>query len=232
MSHLKNALTERPHVVATVTQPGDLALLTPSENVAADILEFRLDDLSDSLPGVWRTIESTQTPSLVTVRSPDEGGAGNLDAARRLELYRTILPTADLVDTEIASLETDDFAGFIDEIHAAEALAVASFHDFNGFPGIEEIQIKMDAAYEMGADIAKVAVVVETMSQLFDLVKLVESHRQQERLISAMGMGPLGKISRLILAKAGSCLNYGYLRTENAPGQWSAERLARLLAEL
>lgn len=219
-------------MVATVTQTSDLALLTPSENVAADILEFRLDDLADSVTAVWRTIESTQTPSLVTARSPDEGGAGNLDAARRLELYRTILPTADLVDTEIASLQSGEFSGFINEIHAAEALAVASFHDFDGFPGIGKIREKVDVAYETGADIAKVAVVVESMSQLFDLVELVESQRDAGRLISAMGMGPLGKISRIVLAKAGSCLNYGYFRTENAPGQWSAERLAELFAEL
>lgn len=215
-----------------MTQPGDLAVLTPTENIAADILEFRLDDLYDSLSEVWRTIESTQTTSLVTARSPEEGGSGNLSAERRLELYHTVMSAVDLVDTEIASLMTDEFAGFIDEAHAADALVVGSFHDFEKFPGIETIWKKVDAAYDMGVDIAKVAVVVEDMSELFDLVELVETHRRQGRLISAMGMGSLGKISRLVLARAGSCLNYGYFRTENAPGQWSAERLASLFAEL
>ena len=219
-------------MVATVTQPADLAVLTPTENVTADILEFRLDDLHDSLSEVWRTIESTQTTSLATARSPEEGGSGNLSAERRLELYRTVLPAVELVDTEIASLATESFAGFIDEAHAADALVVGSFHDFEKFPGTETIWEKVDAAYAMGVDIAKVAVVVEEMSELFDLVELVETHRRQGRLISAMGMGPLGKISRLVLARAGSCLNYGYFRTENAPGQWSAERLASLFAEL
>jgi 3-dehydroquinate dehydratase-1 len=45
-------------------------------------------------------------------------------------------------------------------------------------------------------------------------------------------MGPLGKLSRLVLAKAGSCLNYGYLNTPNAPGQWPAARLKTLLEEI
>jgi 3-dehydroquinate dehydratase-1 len=47
-----------------------------------------------------------------------------------------------------------------------------------------------------------------------------------------MGMGPLGKLSRLTLATAGSCLNYGYLQHPNAPGQWPAKELMRLYGEL
>ncbi len=229
---MKHALTNRPHVVATVTQPGDLAVLTPTENVTADILEFRLDDLRDSLSEVWRTIESTQTTSLATARSPEEGGSGSLSAERRLEMYRAVMSAVELVDTEVTSLITEDFAGFIDEAHGTDTMVVGSFHDFEKFPGIETIWKKVDAAYDIGVDIAKVAVVIDEMSELFDLVELVETHRRQGRLISAMGMGPLGKISRLVLARAGSCLNYGYFRTENAPGQWSAERLASLFAEL
>jgi 3-dehydroquinate dehydratase-1 len=47
-----------------------------------------------------------------------------------------------------------------------------------------------------------------------------------------MGMGPWGRISRLVLAKCGSLLNYGYIGKSNAPGQWPAARLKELLAEL
>jgi 3-dehydroquinate dehydratase-1 len=35
-----------------------------------------------------------------------------------------------------------------------------------------------------------------------------------------------------VLARAGSILNYGYLQTPNAPGQWPARELQRLLAEI
>ena len=47
-----------------------------------------------------------------------------------------------------------------------------------------------------------------------------------------MGMGRLGKISRLLLAQAGSVLNYGYLDQPNASGQWEATLLKKRLAEL
>ncbi|MEX2578215.1 MAG: type I 3-dehydroquinate dehydratase [Verrucomicrobiales bacterium] len=218
--------------MATVTQPGDLALLAPTEEAAADILEFRLDDLVDSLSTVKQTIETLSTPAIVTARHPDEGGSNALDSAERLELYRAVLPAAAFVDTEIATLQSGDFAGFVAEAHAAETLAIASYHDFSGFPGIDTLARHVETAYDLEADIAKVAVVIESMSQLFDLVTLVERQVAEGRLVSAMGMGPLGKLSRLVLAKAGSCLNYGYLRIPNAPGQWSASDLARLVKDL
>jgi 3-dehydroquinate dehydratase len=42
----------------------------------------------------------------------------------------------------------------------------------------------------------------------------------------------LGKLSRLILAKAGSYLSYGSLGEVVAPGQWPVLRLRALMAEI
>jgi 3-dehydroquinate dehydratase-1 len=39
-------------------------------------------------------------------------------------------------------------------------------------------------------------------------------------------------VSRLALAAAGSCLNYGYLDRRQVPGQWPAERLMELIKEV
>jgi 3-dehydroquinate dehydratase-1 len=50
--------------------------------------------------------------------------------------------------------------------------------------------------------------------------------------ISVMGMGEYGKLSRLLLARAGSVLNYGYLDVVQVPGQWPAPLLKERLAEL
>jgi 3-dehydroquinate dehydratase-1 len=47
-----------------------------------------------------------------------------------------------------------------------------------------------------------------------------------------MGMGGLGRVSRLTLAKLGSLLNYGFLGEANAPGQWPARQLKDLLNDL
>jgi len=50
--------------------------------------------------------------------------------------------------------------------------------------------------------------------------------------LSVMGMGTYGKVSRLVLAQAGSCLNYGYLGAANASGQWPVAALKARIAEL
>jgi len=221
-----------PRVVATVTRPEDLSFLAAGEVVPCDILEYRLDDLASVADEAGATMALHPSPALLTVRRPDEGGAGVLNDGERLTLYERFFTKAALVDTEIASLGSSAFSGFPKAVHNAGALLIGSFHDFTGFPGRDLLADKMAEAFALGADVAKVAVVISEMRDLFSLVELVEYHQTRGRLVSAMGMGPLGKLSRLVLAQAGSCLNYGYLRTPNAPGQWSAEDLSNLIEAL
>ncbi len=221
-----------PRVVATVTQPEDLAFLDGGGVVRGDLLEYRLDMLLAYEDALAATMATAPRAALLTVRRPDEGGQGGLDDATRLSLYRRHLAKAALVDVETASLASEAWAGFGEEARAAGAQLVASFHDFERFPGRDFVADKIAEAYALGADIAKVAVVLASMEDLFALVELVEFHRGRGRHVSAMGMGPLGKLSRLVLAKAGSCLNYGYLRTPNAPGQWEAGELTDLLGRI
>ncbi len=200
--------------------------------VPSDILEFRLDDLVETIDEATKVMRAADRPSLLTVRRPDEGGANSLSDDRRLALYADHLSVAELVDTEIDSLDSPVFSDFVESAKTARAHLIASFHDFSGWPGIELIEKKVNHAYDLGAEIPKVAVTIDRMQDLFALASLVEHHRSEGRLISAMGMGPLGKLSRLVLARAGSCLNYGYLQTPNAPGQWSAHDLSHLISEL
>ncbi|MEQ1839405.1 MAG: type I 3-dehydroquinate dehydratase [Verrucomicrobiales bacterium] len=219
-----------PRVVATVTRPEDLPFLDAAVELHCDLLEYRLDNLLACTDEAMASMARQSAPALLTVRSPAEGGAGNLSPEERLALYRNHWSAAALVDTEVASLELPAFSDFATELHESGALLVASYHDFSGFPGRDLIADKLAAAYSLGADVAKV--VVMSMTDLFTLVELVDYHHGKGRLISAMGMGPLGKLSRLVLAKAGSCLNYGYLQTPNAPGQWSTADLQSLIREI
>jgi len=221
-----------PRIVATVTQPEDLVHLASGGAAPCDFLEFRVDNLASAELELTPVLASSPRPVLLTVRCPEEGGAGNLPAETRLALYARHLGTATLVDTEIASLETGLFSDFPGLVQSAGKTLVASFHDFTGFPGRERLAERIALAYALGAEVAKVAVVLTSMKDLFELVELVEIQRETGRALSAMGMGPLGKLSRLVLARAGSCLNYGYLRTPNAPGQWASEDLGRWLREM
>jgi 3-dehydroquinate dehydratase len=64
------------------------------------------------------------------------------------------------------------------------------------------------------------------------LTRETTKQRSSQPLLSVMAMGAFGKISRLLFAKTGSVLNYGFLDQSNASGQWPAKLLKKRLAEL
>lgn len=226
-------------VVATVTQERDLTYLEAAnpanEQLGFDVLEFRLDNLHDQpdsqifdLQKKWRSSHRI----LSTARHPAEGGHGELDETQRIKNLEASLASSDLIDTEIRSLDSLGMQKLVTKAQQLGVEVVASYHNFECYPSLDLLSEQVAKAFELGADVAKLAVVIESHSQLSELVKLVEQTQSAGNTISAMGMGPLGKLSRLVLASAGSYLNYGYLNEANAPGQWPAVDLRHLLDEL
>jgi len=230
---VKIASLHIPQVVATVTRRADLDFLSSGEGAGCDILEYRLDNLLDDLDAVRSTISHVPVPALITARRPSEGGVNDLSDEFRIGLCRDFLEPCCLMDLEIASFQSGTaFGDLAAEARERGVIVVGSFHDFMRFPVMDTLRSTIETGYDFGIDVVKLAVFIETMSELFQLVRLVEEQREKGRLISAMGMGPMGKLSRLVLARAGSCLNYGYLQTENAPGQWPARELQRLIHKI
>lgn len=224
-----------PKVVATVTREEDIQFVGRSfSDDIADILEFRLDNLHDHLDAAESCMASVpaSTGILTTVRHFDEGGAVRIAAEERVAIYRRFLERSDFIDVELRSLELPGFGALVEEAKARGVTVIISFHDFENCPSRVDLFETVERSYDLGADIAKVAVVVEKFPEIQLLVELVEAFRDEGEEISAMGMGSLGRISRLTLGKAGSCLNYGYLEEPNAHGQLSASRLKEILAIL
>jgi 3-dehydroquinate dehydratase-1 len=94
-----------------------------------------------------------------------------------------------------------------------------------------ELQDILSAAAAVdGVAAVKFAAVTNSAAELERLLSLFSA--KQRTPLSVMGMGELGKVSRLLFAKLGSCLNYGYFDEATVPGQWHAARLKTLLAEL
>lgn len=221
-----------PRVVATVHRAEDLVSLAarPHDPAPADLLEFRLDNLRGHLEAALKAMAASSLPVLITARHPAEGGAGDLDVGSRRDLLLRALPHATLVDLEVRSLS--DLSAVRDAAHERGVGVVASYHDFETMPPMADLEAALAAATEGLADVTKLALRLDAMRDLAPLALLTESTAREGRLISTMGMGPLGKVSRLVLAAAGSCLNYGYLHEPNAPGQWPAGELKRLIGEI
>lgn len=219
----------KAEVVATVTTPEDLAFLRSNPRTVDEIdwLEFRLDDLRDHLDEAEAVAARFRGRLLITARHPSEGGKGDLSEGERFAMLRRFLPLAGWMDLELRTVP--GASALITEAQAAGIKVVGSFHDFQAMPPDAELGRSIAAAMDHGLSAAKIAVRMERLSDLFVLAAMVETSPIP---VSAMGMGPMGKLSRLVLARAGSILNYGYLQTPNAPGQWPARDLRRLIGEI
>jgi 3-dehydroquinate dehydratase-1 len=194
-----------------------------------DLLELRLDQLGLPAADVLERVPGLPLPCLVTARHPEEGGEGGLDADARRALVTPFFGRAAFWDVELRSLP--DFGGAIRAAQAAGTAVIGSFHDFDFTPGESVLEGAAELAEAAGLDLVKVATFVKEPADLERLIRFAARPRRVR--VSVMGMGAFGRVSRLVLAKCGSLLNYGYLGgSANAPGQWPAGRLRELLAEL
>lgn len=231
-AHNTNA-TAAPLIVGTIHSPGSLRRALKLRQGAVDVLELRVDHFADAPDELLRAAKDLPAPLIVTVRHPREGGSGELGAARRKELYWQFLPLAAYVDVELQSLRSFDM--ILAGVQRNGGRAIVSDHHFRGTPSLITLQERWRRARKftegaVQADIVKVAARVETPADLGRLVALFGLAKDAP--LSVMGMGPLGKVSRLLLARLGSCLNYGYLDQPQVPGQWEATRLKERVEEL
>jgi 3-dehydroquinate dehydratase-1 len=225
----KSSLLSRVLTVGSVADGASLDRL-PGMALASicDVVEFRVDTWPDLAGQGLEQARNCPVPVLLTVRRPDEGGQNALPSAERRRLLELFLPAAALVDVEISSFaEMPDFAA---RAHDSGALVVGSFHDFAATPSRDGLLRMRDAALAAGADIVKFAATLHSTADIATLAPLLEEPGHPP--LSIMGMGSLGRVSRLLFAKLGSVLNYGYLDRPTVPGQWAAARLRELIAEL
>ena len=212
-------------VGAVHTLPG-LRLASRLKKGDIDVIEIRVDAFASELPALRRALPGlTGIPLLLTVRHPAEGGLNKLAVSHRRTLIDEFLPHAALLDLELRS-----FPALAETAAAAQAQGitlVVSDHHFRRTPSLRQLHIRQRRAFAVGADLFKVATLTSTAG---DFARLLDfCARPASRPHSVMGMGRFGPASRLALAQAGSVLNYGYLHTSNAPGQWEARELRRLL---
>lgn len=221
-------LSSRPLAVGVISQ-ADLLRQLPSDLAGmCDLVELRLDLLGLPASEIRAAVANCPVPLLLTARHPAEGGQGSEKAAERAAMIEPLLDLAGLIDIELRSVM--EMKPLIDKARAHGVPVVGSFHDFQATPGDEVLEGAISFAENVGIDAVKIATFINTPDDLLRLAKLVTTKRRLR--LSVMGMGTWGRVSRLLLAKCGSLLNYGYLGDSNAPGQWPAAQLKTLLAEI
>jgi len=189
-----------------------------------DLFELRLDHLCGIAAQLERkmSILSAKAPIIITARDPREGGANNLSLQQRHNLLLRFLPYAKYVDLELRSARA--FKSLLAQARKQKVRCILSFHDFKSTPSRRSLRAKAALAKTQGADIFKIACLTDFPAQLTRLIDFV-SDKDVDLPVSAMGIGKLGAISRLLLGRCGSVLNYASLHRSQVEGQLPIELL-------
>ena len=204
-----------------------------------DIVEWRADYFVGPIEGQVRPIEGLpelrqiigDKPLIFTYRTANEGGMGAIDSS-----YESLLKASidsgfvDLVDVELL-IGDETATQLIAYAHANGVKVIASNHDFEGTPKLEDILIRLQKMQKLGADILKIAVMPKNMKDVLTLLEatVIMSEQYAQCPLVTIAMSDLGAITRVTGEVFGSSITFGTLGKLSAPGQIAAPELSDML---
>ena len=221
----RQSAPQHPRVVGVIASRADLDYALRVRK-RPDFFELRLDRLAGVVDALEKILPRLRAPLVITARHPREGGANNLTLAKRRDLLTRFLPHAYYVDVELRSASA--LRSLLTLAKQKKVRRIISFHNFEATPPLRVLHAKARAAKAHGADIFKVATRTDTPIQLAHLLDFI-AMRDIDLPVSAMGIGELGAISRVLLARAGSALMYASVAgATDIEGQLSLKQLRAL----
>ncbi len=215
----------RTRVVGVIASRADLERALRMRR-PPDLFELRLDRLADIADQVENVVPKLRTPLVITARHPHEGGARKLRLRQRRDLLARFLNHAQHIDVELRSARA--LRSILTLAEEKNIRRIISFHNFKSTPSARILAAKAREARSHGADIFKVATRTDTPIELGRLVEFMTS-RPLDLAVAVMGIGKLGAISRVLLARAGSVLIYASVgAATDVEGQLSLEQLRAL----
>jgi 3-dehydroquinate dehydratase-1 len=234
-----------PKIIVPIVEESTEKIATKAatfRRMPVDLVEWRADfydhalDTERVLYTLTRLRETVgNMPILFTFRTAREGGKKviGLEAYTALNTAVAESGNADLIDVEL--LAGDDVVRQnIANIHAAGGLVVGSNHDFSATPDKETLIARMRKMQDMGADIAKIAVMPKSSVDVLSLLTATAemSEKYADRPLITISMSQRGVISRLTGELFGSAATFGSVDKISAPGQIPVEQLAALMNSL
>lgn len=221
----RRSIKRRPRVVGVIASRADIERAVRMRRLP-DLFELRLDRLSGMADQVENLLGKLRAPLIITARHPDEGGATELRLGQRRALLARFLNHADYMDVELRSAH--ELRSLLNLAARKNVRRIISFHNFKATPSVRILSAKAREARSRGADIFKVATCTDTPMELGRLLEFMARTRLDLGL-AVMGIGKLGAISRVLLARAGSDLIYASVgRRSDVEGQLSLEQLRDL----
>lgn len=234
-----------PAICAPLVARTREALVAEARAVAAkrpDLLEWRVD-FFEQIADVQAVLAAARelraaaagVPILFTRRARREGGQPiGIGEAEVIALYEAVAESGcvDLVDFEMGNERAD--------VERVRVLArrhglplVLSFHDFQRTPDDADLAARFAQAQALGADVAKVAVMPQSMQDVHRLLgATLRASASLTIPVISMSMGGLGAVSRLCGGVFGSALTFAVGSAPSAPGQIAIEEVRAALRTL
>ena len=191
---------------------------------AADLVELRLDPLprQDWLTALAKVRALVTKPLIVTIRTAREGGEIDLAPAEYGDACRALLAQGGVDALDIEWLADRALTVELrDAAHLAGASALFSEHHFGSTPDTDDMTATLVGMLDLGADIAKLAVMPRNRADAARLLLATAQANAQRpgRPLITMSMGQDGAVTRFCGGAFGSAATFGTLSAASAPGQ-------------
>ncbi|RKD22648.1 3-dehydroquinate dehydratase [Ammoniphilus oxalaticus] len=207
-----------------------------------DMIEWRADFFSElanleSVIVAARMIrgEVGEIPLLFTIRSIHEGGQPVERSEEEIvNLINAICRTGyiDLVDYEIRN-DQQRIEGVLATAKQAGVYVVLSYHNFEKTPESSILIDKLRQAEQLGADMAKIAVMPQSNADVLQLLQAAQTTQEELSIpLIAISMGGLGAITRVAGWMFGSAVTFAIGNEESAPGQIPIADLRAMITQL
>lgn len=220
------SLEAQPVIVLTVTDRESLAAILKAGRLGARVLELRIDRFRKISPDAIlqriRSLRKLRCPLIATIRSAREGGGRAMSDAKRLELFKKILPEVQAIDLELGSARL--VKALVPRARRQGKRVILSYHNFNSAPPDRALERCLGKGKRAGADVVKIAVTPKKSSEVNRLLQFTERHRDDRVVV--IGMGRIGAPTRILAPLFGSLLTYTFIGRSHAPGQLPLRRLA------
>ena len=200
-----------------------------------DLIEWRVDYFSEIADGaaVLGTLQDLRQgaagiPIIFTIRSTGEGGETvPINDQQVTALCQSVCAAhaVEIIDCELSASPES-----LQQVRAAatqsDTKLILSYHNFRETPDAETLYAKFSLAQELGADIAKVAVMPTNPDEVLTLLRATyRAHRALSLPLIGISMGAYGVLTRLFGWLFGSSVTFAAGEASSAPGQMTAEDL-------
>lgn len=215
---------------------------TMENNQVIDIVEIRADYFEglgspDEVERLMTAIQYELSEKIVlfTIRSEKEGGQRlsseitDIDEINRLVISNKL---ADIVDVELSDGNPSK-RELAELAHDNGVKIIMSYHNFEATPEQEFMTEKLEAMRNVGADIVKIAVMPQTIHDVYRLMEAATYTKEKLDVpLVAISMGALGAITRISGALYGSDITFGTIEQASAPGQIPVSDLKRIMDDI